>query len=284
MRSARGSDLNPLFTEASSSVVKLVIFSVVAIGLMIADHRSGYLKSLRTVISTVLYPMERLAQVPRFLGDQVALGVTAQRALKAENDALKEQVLMNKAQLSQFISLKSENNRLRVLLNARASLNVSGQLAEITDLDLDPFSHRVVVSLGSAAGIEVGQVLIDDQGIMGQIDRVSVLSSTAILLSDPNAAIPVEVVRSGARAIAFGQGDPESLQLRNLRKGAAEAGDLLVASGLGGRFPAGFPVAVVKSVQLDPESGFWTATARPSAALDRSLKVLLLKSETAPAP
>ena len=116
--------------------------------------------SLRTVISTVLYPMERLAQVPRFLGDQVALGVTAQRALKAENDALKEQVLMNKAQLSQFIALKSENNRLRVLLNARASLNVSGQLAEITDLDLDPFSHRVVVSFaGQAAGLDSDTII-----------------------------------------------------------------------------------------------------------------------------
>lgn len=283
MRSTRGSDSNPLFTEASGTTVKLVIFAFVAIGLMIADHRGDYLKTLRGMISAVLYPIERLAQVPRFLGEQILLGVTAQRTLQSQNDALKAQVLLSQAQVSQFAALKAENARLRVLLNARASLNVTGQLAEITDIDLDPFSHRVVVNLGSAVNVQPGQVLIDDQGIMGQIDRVGPLSATAILLSDPNAAIPVELVRSGARSIAYGTGDLGSLALLNLRAGAAEPGDLLVSSGLGGRFPPGFPVAIITSVREDPASGFWVAQARPSAALDRSLKVLLLSPQVQPA-
>jgi len=278
MRSASRTDSNPMFTEASGTTVKLVILAFVAIGLMIADHRGDYLRTVRGLISSVLYPIERLAQVPRFLGEQVALGLTEQRALKADNDALRSQALLNQAQLSQFAGLKAENDRLRTLLNARKSLNVSGQLAEITDLDLDPFSHRVVVNLGSAAGIVAGQVLIDDQGIMGQIDHVSPLSSTAILLSDPSAAIPVELVRSGARSVAYGTGDLGLLEVRNLREGSVIPGDLLVSSGLGGRFPAGFPVAVVSALREDQRSGFVIALARPTAALDRSLMVLLLKS------
>jgi rod shape-determining protein MreC len=282
MRSTRSADLNPLFTEATGTTVKLVIFGFIAIGLMIADHRGDYLVKVRATISAILYPIERLAQVPRFIGEQLSLSVVEQRTLKAENDALRGQLLLGQAQVAQFQSLKAENERLRSLLGARKSLDVRGQLAEITDIDLDPFNHRVTVNLGSASGVEAGQVLIDDQGVMGQIDRVGPLNATAILLSDPNAAIPVEIVRSGGRGIAFGSGDPQVLRLKNLRPGSARNGDLLVSSGLGGRFPPGFPVAVVSAVRGDPISGLEVADARPVAALDRSLKVLLLNSERAP--
>ncbi len=197
--------------------------------------------------------------------------------LQAENAELKTQVLILQRKSQQMAALAAENVRLRQLLNASNILQETVLIAELIGVSPNPLSHQVIISRGSNEGVFKGQPVLDAFGLMGQVVEVSPESSSVLLISDATHAIPIQVNRNGVRAIAEGTGDMTSLSLRHVSANAdIRVGDLLVSSGLGNRFPVGYPVAEVKQVVRDPAKAFLTVTAKPMARLDRSRHLLLV--------
>ena len=177
----------------------------------------------------------------------------------------------------QMVSVQAENVRLRSLLNSAALLRDDVLVAELIGVSPDPVRHQLVLNKGTGDEVFVGQPLIDADGLLGQVIEVNRLNSRALLITDATHSVPVQVNRNGVRAIAEGTGALSSLEVQHLAATTdIQVGDLLVTSGLGGRFPVGYPVAVVSEVLRDPGKAFARVRASPSAALDRSRHVLLV--------
>jgi len=277
------SDTATLFAEGPVGTLRLIVYLGLAVALMVFDHRGGHLETLRRGASALVEPLYRLAALPADLARATRTAVTTQESLAGENRQLREQLLLAQARLNRLDTLVAQNARLKALLDAQKNLGLSVQFAHLVDVDLDPFRHRIVLDLGAGAGVVVGQPVIDAHGIMGQIVEVLPNSAIAMLITDPTHAIPVVVERTGLRTIAYGSGAIDRLELPNIPLSAdVKPGDRLLTSGLGGRFPAGFPVGEVTGVHADATGMFAAATARPAAALDRSGEVLLLKDQPPP--
>ncbi len=269
-----------LFGDAGSGTLKLLIYLLLAIGLMVADHRGDYLKSARTWAGLLAEPLYWLAGSPVRIAEAARDTFATRHTLAAERDALQQELLIARAQLHRLEAVQSENETLRRLLLGKRGLTLNAQLADISDVELDPFRHRVRLDIGSRHGVRPGLAVIDADGVFGQVIDVGLLHSTVLLLTDPGHAVPVQVQRSGLRTIAFGTGERNRLVVPNIAQSAdIREGDLLLTSGIGGRFPAGLPVATV--MQLHPEAThlFIEADAAPLAALDRSGQVLLVWSD-----
>jgi len=199
------------------------------------------------------------------------------QALEEENRTQQQSLVEQAGQVQRFAALLEENRRLRLLLKATEGWEDRFQFAEMVQVNLDPFSHRVMVDRGAEDGVFVGQPVIDGAGVMGQVESVHPHHSQVRLISDPDHALPVQLLRTGQRTVAFGTGNPERLLLPNLSiQSDIRLGDVLVTSGLGDRFPPGFPVAEVTGIQRDTGSTFARVEARPLAALDRGREVLLI--------
>jgi len=244
---------------------------------MFVDHRGDYLGQIRTWLSAAIYPLQVAINLPaaglHWMQDNLALRST----LIADNAALREQSLVQAAQLQRMAALQAENERFRALLDTRSRVADRMTVAEVLAVDMDPLRHRIVLNKGSPQGVYTGQVLLDANGVVGQIIRDQIYTSEAILITDPDHAVPVEVVRNGMRTIAVGTGDLDQLSLPFLTRNAdVKAGDLLVTSGLGGRFPAGYPVGTITAVDGSEGDAFLEVTARPAANLDRLHEVLLV--------
>ena len=198
---------------------------------------------------------------------------------------LKQQLLEDSVQLQQSAALEQENVRLRDLM--QAGTHVSGHVAVATLLavDMDPFRHVIVIDKGAHDNVYEGQTLLDAHGIIGQVIRVEPVSSEAALITDPSQAIQVQVNRTGLRTLVIGSADVDTLSLPYLPNNAdVRPGDLLVSSGLGGRYPPGYPVATVTTVHRDPAEPFATVVARPMADLDHGHNILLYFPVEAPPP
>jgi len=252
----------------------LVIASVV---LMTLDHRQHHLESFRSALSVLIYPIQWLVDLPSNTTDWFQESLASRRSLQEENDRLKTEQLLLKAELQKYQSLQTENQRLRKLLDSSFKVGERVLIAELLSVDLDPYRHEILLNKGSRDGVYVGQPIVDASGVMGQITQVTPLTATAMLITDPSHAIPVQVDRNGLRSVAQGIGSIEWLSLPHIPNSAdIHEGDLLVTSGLGGRFPPGYPVARVERLQRDPGEAFAKIFARPLAALDRSREVLLI--------
>lgn len=272
-----------LFAEGGASTLRLILYLAAAITVMVIDHRGDYLQSLRTRASMLVEPIYRLAALPASVARATRDAVVSQQQLSNENRELRQQLLLAQTRLNRLDALLAQNARLKDLLDAQQHLGLSVQFARLIDVDLDPFRHRVVLDVGTNQGARVGQPLIDAHGIMGQLVEVLPNTSVAMLITDPTHAIPVVVERTGLRAIAYGSGASDRLELRDVPRSAdLRSGDRLLTSGLGGRFPAGFPVGVIGEVSTDSKGLFIAASARPTAALDRSGEVLLLQEQPQP--
>jgi rod shape-determining protein MreC len=272
-----------LFAGDAVSTLRLIVYLALAVALMVLDHRGSYLEVLRRTGSALVEPVYRLAAFPADVARATRTAVATQDRLATENRELREQLLLAQARLNRLDTLVAQNARLKDLLEAQKNLGLSVQFARLIDVDLDPFRHRIVLDVGTNQGIAVGQPVIDARGIMGQIIEVLPNSSIAMLITDPTHAIPIVVERSGVRTIAYGSGAIDRLELPNIPLSAdVKAGDRLLTSGLGGRFPAGFPVGEIREVNADKSGMFAAATARPAAALDRSGEVLLLRDQPQP--
>ena len=272
-----------LFAEGTVSTSRLIVYLAAAVALMVFDHRGHWLEAVRRGAGAMIEPVYRIAALPAQFARATRTAVATQDQLASENRALREQLLLAQARLNRLDALVAQNERLKGLLEAQKDLGLTVQLAHLINVDLDPMRHRIVLDAGANQGVDVGQPVIDAQGVMGQVVEVLPNSSIAMLISDATHAIPVVVERTGLRTIAYGSGGIDRLQLPNIPiSGDVKVGDKLLTSGLGGRFPAGFPVGEIGKVSTDPSGMFTAAEARPAAALDRSSEVLLLRDQPQP--
>jgi rod shape-determining protein MreC len=228
----------------------------------------------------LIYPLQYMINLPVAATHWVDNSLSSRETLQEENDRLKLQQTLFKARLQTLQSLKAENQRLRELLQSSKKVSERVLIGELLSVDLEPFTRQIVINKGSRDDAYLGQPLVDAEGAMGQIVHLGPFSSTAMLITDANHAIPVQVNRNGLRAIAQGTGAPDKLDIPYLPISAdIVQGDLLTTSGLGGRFPAGYPVAMVTSVIKDPTLPYAVITAMPTAQLEQAREVLLLWTE-----
>jgi len=244
---------------------------------MTYDHQTGQLDNARKAIGVAIYPLQVLVDTPARMWSWTIENTTSRNDLELENARLKLQQRLTRAELQKLASLEAENARLRDLLEARDRISGDIRVAGIMSVDTNPFRHSIVIDVGNADRVYDGQSLIDADGVVGQVLQTGSRTSQAILISDPDHSLPVEVNRNGIRTFAFGTGDLDRLDLPYLPNQAdIEVGDLLVTSGLGGAFPPGYPVAVVTEVERNPQEQFATITARPSASLNQIREVMLI--------
>lgn len=252
----------------------LVLLSTV---LMVMDHRYQNLKSVRSALSVVVYPLQLAIELPGSVSDWFGEALSSRRDLQEENASLHTQQIMQKVQMQRLAALEAENIRLRGLLDASFEVGEKRLIAEIMSVNLDPFQHQIVINKGTQDDVFPGQPILDAEGVMGQIVHAGPYTSTAVLITDTSHAIPVQVNRNGLRSIAIGSGTINRLELPYIPNNSdIQPGDLLITSGLGGRFPPGYPVAKVGAVQHDPGRSFAQVAAEPLAQLNRSREVLLV--------
>jgi len=257
--------------------VRLLAYLALAIVLIVLDSRGGWLSQMRERANVLVQPVWQLAGLPGRIGLQVKDNAATHGQLVSENRELRNQLLIANARLTRLQTAALDNAQLRELLNAAERNGLDVQLAPILDIDLDPTRQRLVLDAGSADDVHVGQAVIDAGGLMGQVIATTPAHSTVLLLTDPDHAVPVTVARNGVRLIAYGRGD--RLELRDIPLSAGvEVGDEIVTSGLGGRFPAGFPVGTIAELHPDDTHAFLVGQLKPAAKLDRGRDVLLLKS------
>ncbi|WP_313643301.1 rod shape-determining protein MreC [Stenotrophomonas sp.] len=261
----------------ASSTLRLLAYLALAITLIVLDDQGGWMARLRAQANVLVQPIWALAGVPGRVGASVKDNAASHNQLVAENRELRNQLLVANARLTRLQTAALDNAQLRELLNVAERNGLDVQLAPILDIDLDPVRQRLVLDSGSRAGVHVGQAVIDAGGLMGQVIAVTPAHSTVLLLTDPDHAVPVAVARNGVRLIVYGRGD--RLELRDIPLSAGvEVGDEIVTSGLGGRFPAGFPVGKIIKLRPDDTHAFLVGELEPAAKLDRGRNVLLLRS------
>lgn len=221
--------------------------------------------------------MQYIVNAPIQFGARVAGNLTTRLILIEENVRLTEENLLLSSKAQRFAALEQENQRLRELLDSSSTLQQNVIVADVLAIETTPWTRQIVVNKGTTQGVFVGQPLLDAYGVIGQISHVGPLSSTALLITDPRHALPVLLNRSGLRATAVGGDLPDELSLSFVSTNAdIRTGDLVVTSGLGRRFPVGYPVGRVEKVSLNPGDAFATIIVKPSAQVGHSREVLLL--------
>jgi rod shape-determining protein MreC len=277
-------DKNALFASGQADTLRLILYLTIAVALMVTDHHSGYLKQVRAGAGTLAVPLYRIAQAPVEAARWLHAAGGERVELKRENDALRAELLLAQARMNAARIETEQNRRLQDLLDAGRRYRLSGRMVQVFDVDIDPYRQRLILDAGTANGVRVGQPVIDAHGLVGQIMTTTASSSTVMLLTDPDHAIPIRNARTGQRAVAYGQGRDDRILLPTLPMNSDIAiGDQLLTSGLGGRFPAGFPVAIVRDVGVDENGTFAQASAEPLARLRLSTELLLLE-ESAETP
>lgn len=260
--------------------LRTVMLCILSVAIMALDHNNEHLKSIRSVLSAAVHPIRLLIDAPFSLGHWIGDNAATRSELLDENHRLKKKNLILNARLQRLVALEAENTRLRALLDSTAKVNGRVLIAEILSVDMNPFRHRITINKGSKDGIYVGQALIDADGIIGQVVRNQFFSAEALLITDVDHALPVEIVRNRLRTIAVGTGDLERLSLPFLPRNADVVdGDRLVTSGLGGTFPPGYPVGTIHEISSDSGEPFLNVSATPAAALNRIREVLLIWPE-----
>jgi len=252
---------------------------------MFYDHQRGHLQKIHAALSTLVYPVQVAVDAPYALAGWAVDNLAIHTALVRENTRLKQELLIDAVQLQQTAALEQENAHLRELMQAGARLSGHVVVATLLAVDMDPFRHVIVIDKGTNAGVFEGQALLDAHGIIGQVLQAGPFSSQVALITDPSQAIQVELNRTGLLTLAIGGADVENLSLPYIANNAdIKPGDLLVSSGLGGRYPPGYPVAVVTQVRRDPAEPFASVSAHAVADLNHGLVVLLYFPALAPEP
>ncbi len=256
---------------------------IASVALLITEHQSHKLDSLRATLSVVVDPLKYLVDLPTVLIEQAADAVSSYSTLKKENTRLREEQFIDKTRLLKFDSLEKENIRLRALLENSFKLGEQLLIAELLSINTAPYENIVVVNKGTRFGVHPQQPVLDANGVVGQVFRALPFSSEIMLITDPNHAIPVQVNRNGLLTIAVGSGQLNRLNLPFLPNNAdIRPGDLLITSGLGGTFPSGYPVAVVDDFTPITNKPFVNITATPKAMLDRNRELLIVWSDSSP--
>ncbi|WP_279387525.1 rod shape-determining protein MreC [Marinobacterium mangrovicola] len=252
----------------------MILFAVL---LIVSDLNWSKMREGRAWMSLVVTPLQWLVDLPSRAADNLSGVLVSRTTLLSDNERLRTEALQLERKVQQNASLMAENIRLRELLDAGQRVDEPVRLVELIGVNPDPFQHEVIINHGSEDSVYDGQPVLDAGGVMGQVVSLSHYTSRVMLITDARAAIPVEVNRNGFRAIALGKGVLGELELEHVPDTAdVREGDLLVTSGLGGRFPRGYPVGIVGEVVRDPGQQFVQVRARPSARLDKSRHLLLV--------
>lgn len=263
--------------------LRLLGLIVISILLMYFDQRDNHLDTVRKAIGVAVHPVRVVVDAPVRFWNWLGESTTSRTDMILELDRLKAEQLLTNARLQKLSSLEAENARLRAMMDARTQVRDRTRVAEIMSVDANPYSHSLVIDVGTQDGVSDGQALVDADGVVGQVIEAGLLTSQAMLISDPDHALPVEVNRNGLRTIVVGTGEIDQLLLPFVVNNAdIVVGDLLVTSGLGGAFPAGYPVAVVQSVTRNPHEPYAVVSAKPSASLGQVREVLLIFSTPSP--
>ena len=245
---------------------------------MTVDHRSDSLHSVRSILGLLVYPIHYAVNFPAEFGHWTSQQLASRQHLLEEIHRLQSQQLLLNARLQRLASIERENSRLRQLLVSTSQFKQKRLLiADILSVALDPYKQEILIDKGERDGVQFGLPLLDAHGVIGQVTQVTPFSATAILISDPSHALPVQVLRNGLRSLIIGTGSTDNLSLRYVPASAdIKVGDVLSTSGLGGRFPADYPVARVSSIERPPGEAFATVDAKPLAELDRSRELVLV--------
>ncbi len=268
-------------TDASGRTTGLlfrcVLYALLALALIIVDKRYDHLGKIRRLLSVVAYPVQIAVASPFEGWHWFRDSVSTRDALRADKTKLEAQLRVAQFRLQRYEALEAETQRLRALRDNTAGVTDRFVIGDVMNVDLDAFRERVLVDKGAGDGVYVGQAVLDSGGVFGQVARVGQLTSEVILVSDAAHAIPVQINRNGLRTVAVGTGDTNRLKLPYLPTSAdVVAGDLLVTSGLGGGFPAGYPVGTIAEVKRDPAQSLADVDVKPAAALDRSRELLFV--------
>ena len=260
--------------------LRFLLLAALSILLLVIDHRNNHLNTVRKAIGATVYPLRVLVDAPVSAWRWISESSVSRNELELENSRLNAERLLTYSRLQRYAALEAENFRLRAMLDATERVQNRVRIAEIMSVSANPYRHVLVINKGSRDGVFDGQAMIDDLGVIGQIIETELLSAQGILISDPDHALPIEVNRNGLRTIAVGTGEYDRLDLPFLPNNAdIREGDLLVTSGLGGAFPAGYPVAVVASVLRIPQEPFAEVSAKPAAALNQVRELMLIWQE-----
>ena len=274
--SAIGHTPPPFFNRGPGPLVRLFFFVSISLALLVVDLRFHTLEWVRLSLATAIWPLQRAAWLPIEAAEDIGHYFVRQTDLLNQNKILRQQRLEASKLLLRQRYLEEENRRLRELVDMRASLPVEGRLAEIIYAARDPFVHRVFIDKGLQQGIKAGQVVVDEQGVMGQVVRSFPLTAEVSLLTDKQQAIPVVVQRTGLRAILSGTGSG-TLEVQFLASSVdVQVGDYLVTSGLDGVYLPGLPVAKVSKVQRDDAYAFARIFCEPVAGIESHSLVLVL--------
>lgn len=268
----------PFFKRGPSPAFRLGVFALLAIAIMVLDARFEYLEPARQAVSVVLYPLQQLAAAPVRLVGRVTGFFTGNHALLAANERLRAEALAGAHLQNELETLRRENEELRALLTVRGRIPVDSLAAEVIYSARDPFSRKLVIDKGTADEVSAGVAVIDHQGVIGQVTRAYPFVSEVTQVIDKNHAVPVQNLRSGLRAIVFGNGREGTLDLRFMPVSAdIQVGDTLVTSGIDGVYPPGLPVAKVIDIQRDASLSFARITCAPLSGIDRRGHVLVLR-------
>jgi len=258
----------------------LAMAVILSVTLIIVDIRFDQLDPVRRTFSSGIIPVQWLSDLPNKLGEGLVFLFTSRDSLEDELDLMRARMLVLERQSQKFASVTAEINRLRELLNASRLLDEGVVVAELIGASPDPDNQYIHINKGLNQAVYLGQAVLDSHGLMGQVIEVNEFSSRVLLISDSRHAVPVQINRNGMRAIAYGVGALGTLELGNVPDTAdVKVGDLLVSSGLGGRFPQGYPVARVTSIEHFPGRPFASVKVSPEAQLNRSRLLLLLFKE-----
>lgn len=266
------------FTRSSSPNLRLGVCAALSLALMVSDHHHQHATWVRSALSVVVYPIRLVvSQVFVDLPGSAASWFAARRTLMEERDGLRRQLLVLGSRAERLHEVEAENRRLRALLESSARIEDRVLVAKVLGTDLDPASNGLVLDKGTRHGIRRGQSVVDGGGILGQVDHAGPLSSKVILITDASHSLPVVSARNGLRSIAVGRGPAGDLHLNYVPKDAdIEVGDVLVSSGLGGRFPPGYPAGKVVGVATTRGGSYAQVRLRPLADVRRAREVLVV--------
>ncbi|RZA21885.1 MAG: rod shape-determining protein MreC [Lysobacteraceae bacterium] len=261
-----------------AGVLRLLVYLVLAVVLMVLDHRGGWLRVVRAQAEVAVQPLWWLAGLPSRAGLALREDAVTRTQLMRDNDVLRSALLVSGARNARLQAAAAENARLRGLLASAERGRLDVQLAAILDIDLDPTRQRLVLDAGSGSGVRIGQPVIDAGGLMGQVISTTPTTATVLLITDPDHAVPAVVARSGVRLMVYGAGRTDMLHAADVPLSAdVRAGDVLLTSGMGARFPPGFTIGTVGALRPDDSRAFLEGEVTPAAQLDRGRDVLLLR-------
>ena len=269
------------FNRGPSPIARLTFFALLSIFLLFVDARYKHLESVRYVLSLPIQPLQRLATSiytqPGIWWDDLNAYIDSQGHLARENQQLRQQQTVYATQLLQLQILQTENERLRKLLDVSQHVDFPMQMAEIVYVERDIFKRKVFVDKGSQKNVAAGQVVMDETGIIGQVTRVFPWLSEVTLITDKDHAVPIQVLRTGLRAVVFGSGDISNLTLRYMPISSdIQVGDELVTSGIDGTYPPGLPVAKVSQIERDPAYPFARIVCTPLAGVDQQRQLMII--------